>query len=56
MSLEKVSAKHSANKKKKIITIELKKEIMENQQGGVCVVDLNKPITPKNINDVHFLF
>ena len=38
MSPKKVSAKHSANKKKKIIMIELK-EIMENHDRGVHGVD-----------------
>ena len=37
MSLKKVSAKH---RKKKIITIELKKEIIENHERGVFIVDL----------------
>ena len=36
----KVSAKDSANKEKKIITIELKKEIIKNHERGVHVVDL----------------
>ena len=40
MSPKKVSAKHRANKKKKIIMIELKKEIIKNHERGVCVVDL----------------
>ena len=39
-SLQKISAKHSATKKKKIITIKLKKEIIKNHERGVCVVDL----------------
>ena len=39
MSSKKVSAKQSA-KKKKIITIELKKEVITNHKRGVCVVDL----------------
>ena len=53
MSPEKVSAKHSANKKKKIITTELTKEIIKNHERGVCS-GLNKPIRPKHIDDVHF--
>ena len=40
MSLKKVSAKHSAKKKKKIIIIELKKEISGKNERGVPVVDL----------------
>ena len=40
MSLKKISAKHSADKKKKIILIKLKKEIIENHGKGVHVVDL----------------
>ena len=40
MNPKKISAKHSANKKKKIITIELKKEIIENHGREVHVVDL----------------
>ena len=40
MSLKKFNAKHRANKKKKIITIDLKKEIIINHERGVCVVDL----------------
>ena len=32
--------KVSANKKKKIITIDLKKEIIENHERGMRVVDL----------------
>ena len=35
-----VGAKHIANKKKKIITIALKKEIIKNHEREVCVVDL----------------
>ena len=40
MGPKKVTAKHSANKKKKIITIELKKEIIENHERGMHVVNL----------------
>ena len=37
---KKVSAKHSANNKKNIITIELKKEIIKNHETGERIVDL----------------
>ena len=40
ISLKKVSKKHSANKKKKIITVELKKKISGNHERGMRVVDL----------------
>ena len=40
MSPKKVSVKYSVNKKKNIIMVELKKEIIENHERGVRVVDL----------------
>ena len=40
MSLKKVSAKHSPDKKKKLIRIELKKEVIQKHGRGVRVVDL----------------
>ena len=40
MSLKKFSTKHFANKKKKIITIELKKEIIKYYERGMSIVDL----------------
>ena len=42
MSLKKVSAKYSADKKKKLIIIELKKEIIKNHGREVKVVDMIK--------------
>ena len=52
MSLRKVSA----DEKKKLIMIELKKEIVDNRSRGVCVVDLiNKPIELKHVNNLHFI-
>ena len=39
MILKKVGAEHN-NNKKKIITIELKKKIIENHEKGVHVMDL----------------
>ena len=55
MSPKKVSAMYSADKKKKIITIELKKKIIENHERSACS-GLSKPIRSKHINDVHFFF
>ena len=43
-SPKKVSAKHSGDEKKKIITIKLKKKIMEKPGRGVCVVDLTSQL------------
>ena len=40
MSPKKFGAKHSADKKNKIITIELRKEIIKHLERRVCVVDL----------------
>ena len=53
MSAKKVSAKHSTDKKKRLITIVLKKEIVKNHDRGVCS-GLNKPIQLKHINHLHF--
>ena len=39
ISLKKVNAKYNASKKKKIITIELKKEIIKHHERGAHVVD-----------------
>ena len=52
MILKKVGAEHN-NNKKKIITIELKKKIIENYERSACS-ELSKPIRPKHINNVHF--
>ena len=41
----KTSAKKSSEKKKKLITVEIKKEIIGKDEKGTCVVDL-----PNNIN------
>ena len=40
MSPKKISAKYSADKKEKLITIELKKKIIKKHGRGVHVVDL----------------
>ena len=42
----KISAKKSSKKKKKLITIEIKKEIIEKHEKGTRVVDL-----PNNNNN-----
>ncbi|XP_015417010.1 PREDICTED: tigger transposable element-derived protein 1-like [Myotis davidii] len=42
MDLKKVSAKDSAEKKKRMMCVELKKEIIEKHDQGVCVIDLAK--------------
>ena len=52
MSSKKVSAKHSADKKK-IIMIELKKEIIENHERSACS-GLSKLIRQKHIDAVNF--
>ena len=55
MSSKKVSAKYSADKKKKFITIELKKEIIEKHGREISACGgLSTQIRLKHVDDVQF--